>query len=243
MRIPALGMILIALTGATGIHAADDLVIRQRVTGPMENEGPREEIQYWTATKRITDSTGGRRIVDLAAKTMTIVSKQKKTYQVVTFNEIQQETKALQARLEELPAETRKMIDGDVTVKTSGKTRKILGYTATEYVVRSELATGEMWTTEELAPPGDVSAWQDALAAMSGPAGPGGKLATALARVKGVPLRSSFTTILGPRKLTVVTEVVEIATKSPPSEMTTVPTGFEKDTPEQHRGEHRATDR
>ena len=237
MRHRAVAPVFVVLLGSA-LAGAGDLTIRQRVSGTGEPNGPREETQYLTATKRITDSVDARLIIDLDTQTMLVATKPKKSYQVLTFDEIRQQTQALRTRFESLPPDAKKMLpdfDGEVTVKPTGKTDTLLGHPAKQYAVASGLATGDIWVTDDLIPPGDVVAWQTAMTTMSGPHGPGGKLAAALAQLKGLPLKSTFTTNVGPtNKMTVVTEVLEVTTAAPPASALAVPAGFEKAAPRAH---------
>lgn len=221
---------LLLLLGAT-LAQAGDLIIRQRITGDGESNSVREETQYLTATQRITDSEDSRLIIDLSAQSMTVANKAKKSFQVLSFEQIRQQTQAMRAQFDKLPPEAKKQLpdlDGDVTIKATGKTDTMLGHPVKQYAVTSGLASGDLWVTEDFLPPGDVGAWKDAMTTMSGPNGPGGKLAAALADLRGSQLRSSFTTKIGPRQMTVVTEVIEITSKSAPAEVTKPPAGFEK---------------
>lgn len=193
---------------------AADLTIRQRVKGAGQGDVTYEETQYLTPTKRVTDSEDRVMIIDLDARAMTLALKETKSFQKISFEQIRKETEALRERLEQLPPEAKKMmpdLDGDVTVEPTGKTETIIGHPAKEYAIKSGIASGLIWITEDFLPPGDVASWQEAMGTMSGPQGPGGKLAAAMSKLKGVPLRSDFTTSAAGRQMTVTTEVLEIS--------------------------------
>lgn len=220
----------LVLWGAV-VATAGDLTIRQRVKGAGQGDVTYEETQYLTPTKRVTDSEDRVMIIDLDARAMTLALKETKSFQKISFEQIRKETEALRERLAQLPPEAKKMmpdLDGDVTVEPTGKTEKIIGHDAKEYEIKSVIASGLIWITEDFMPPGDIAAWQEAMGTMSGPQGPGGKLAAAMAKLKGVPLRSDFTTTAAGRQMTVTTEVLEISDGEVSADHLDLPKGYKE---------------
>jgi len=217
------------------LGAGKDLTLRQRTTGAGTTSEPHEEMQYWTATKRITDGPHMRMILDVSAKTMTFVDKDKKTYRVQTFDQMHQQIEAAKKQMESLPPQAREMMEkmtggtASVNLKPTGKTEKIAGYEAKEYLIEGTgPMTGSVWITEALQIPMDPATWEQVGAAMAGPQGQAYKLQAAMAKLKGLPLRTSMNTMMGPQKVGVTNEVIEVQEKSAPPEVLTVPEGFKK---------------
>src|ERR1700687_3708107 len=218
------------------LGAGKDLTIRQRTTGAGTTSEPHEEMLYWTATKRVTDGAHMRTILDVSAKTMTFVDKDKKTYRTQTFDQMRQQIDAPKKQMEPLPPQAREMMEkmtggnASVSLKPTGKTEKIAGYEAKEYLIEgSGPMTGSVWITDALQIPMDTSTWEQVGAAMAGPQGQAYKLQEALAKLKGLPLRMTMTTMMGPQKVGVTNEAIDVQEKAPPAEVLNVPAGFKKD--------------
>src|SRR5881296_653903 len=183
-----LGLALAAPAGARG----KDLMLRQRVYGTGGPKAGREQTQYFSGDKIVIASPGQRAIVDLAARTWTVIEPEKRTYSVRTFDDLRRAGERATKALEGLPPETRKRlgVDTPVSVQATGKSEKSAGYTAKEYAVSGGAASGTVWLTEELAVPAEAREWER----LSSPAtGPGAALAAEMAKLKGVPLRTSLT--------------------------------------------------
>src|SRR5579875_1652444 len=85
---------------------------------------------------------------------------------------------------------------------------------------------GSVWVTEALERPGNLAEWQRyAQGAIPGPAG---KLAAAMARIKGFPLRTTITEAAGPMRMSTTTEVLEVREQAPPADVLTIPAGYRK---------------
>lgn len=111
-------------------------------------------------------------------------------------------------------------------ITPTGKTERIAGYDAKEYTVDAGGVHGSVWVTEALERPGNLAEWQRyAQGAIPGPAG---KLAAAMARIKGFPLRTTITEAAGPMRMSTTTEVLEVREQAPPADVLTIPAGYRK---------------
>ncbi len=224
---PLFGLSLV-LALARPAAGADTLALRQRITAGPTGEA-REQMQYFTSGKRITDDARMRSIIDLDAKTVTMVHKDKKSYTVMTFDELRDRGVQLKKTFDNLPPQARKMLglDASVTLKPTGKSEKIAGYQAKEYTIEGGPAVGSVWAADDLNVGSRAQEWEKIAAAMGGP---GNKLGDALAQLNGVQLRTAITTAIGPHggKASTTTEVIEVSETPPPPEVLAVPPGFTK---------------
>ena len=216
------------------IGRAADLTIRQRVTTTGPRAETHEATEYVTATRRITDDPAHRTIVDLDAKTLTLLDKAKKTYTVTTFDELRRQMEQARKQLDAMPPEARKMMgamDAEVTLRPTGKTEKIAGYEAKEYALSGGPTTGAVWATEEIELPSKAEDWDKFRGAVGGANGPGSKLGEAMAKLKGFPLRTNVTYTMGPVTAGFATEVLSVAEQTAPPEMLTLPSDARKVAP------------
>jgi hypothetical protein len=224
------GFLLLATAAAAG-----DLTIRQRTTTSAGGRtDTREEMQYAHGDILVIDAPDTRTIVDVAARTMTVADKAKKTYFVMTFDDMRKQADAIRARVAKMPPDVRKMLEemlgsgGVVTLTPTGKHEKIAGYMASEQELSGGPFHGSIWTTDAIELPEGVRRWRELAAEATSEGGPARPLAEALARVRGVPLRSTMTATVGPGSVTTTIEVLEASTKAPPSEVLALPAGFTK---------------
>jgi len=217
---------------------ADDLTIRQRTTTSAGGRADtRQETQYVHGDLLVIDGADTRTIVDLDAKTMTVAEKEKKTYFVLTFDQMRAQAEAVQRQMDDMPPDVRKMMQemlgpgGAVTLTPTGKRETIAGYPASEYQLAGGPFRGAIWTTESIALPGGVRKWRELSASATAQAGPARPLAQALVNVKGVPLRTSMTAAIGPATFATASEVLEVSMKPPPRDVLAVPPGFTRVAP------------
>lgn len=216
------------------LGGAADLTVRQRVTTTGPRAETHEATEYVTATRRITDDPTHRTIVDLEAKTLTVLDKTKKTYTVTTFDELRQQMDRARKRLDALPPEARKMMgamDAEVTLQPTGKSEKIAGHEAKEYALAGGPTTGTVWATEEIAMPSKAEDWDKFRGALGSANGPGSKLGEAMAKLKGFPLRTNVTYVAGPITAGFATEVLSVVEQSPPPDVVALPADAKKVAP------------
>jgi hypothetical protein len=214
---------------------AGDLTVHQRTTtGGGRNAETREETQYAHGDTLVIDGRDERTIVDVAARTMTIADKTKKTYFMLTFDQMRAQADAVQKKLQDMPRQERGMMDemlgngAPVTLQPTGKKETIAGYEASEYVLNGGPFHGAVWTTEALSLPEGVRKWRELSASATAQKGPGRQLAEALAHAKGVPLRTTMTATIGPGTFSTSTEATAVSTAPPPPDVLVVPPGFTK---------------
>jgi hypothetical protein len=225
--IPVLALVL-SLPAAA---AAKDLMVRQRTTA--SGAAPFEQTQYFTARTMVTDDPHVRMILDLDAQKLTLADKDRRSYSVMTFDELRQLSESAANQLDDLPPEQRKEfgLDAPVRVDPTGRTQTIAGHAAREYTVDAGPAKGKIWMSEDLPLPEVAREWERLGASIGGPRRAGGKLAAALAKLQGIPMRTAMTITMGPQKAETTTEVLEIREAAPPAELLRVPDGFTKGPP------------
>jgi len=208
-------------------HAAAGLMLRQRIVFASATDPPREQVQYYTDSVRITDDERFRSIADLNKRTLTIINKPDHTYSVATFDELAKQTDTHDQRAKKAPPPVREMIHAGekVDLKATGKKEKIAGYETTEYSVNAKAIAGSVWVAEKLDLGARDAEWLKINELFGGRSTPGGQLDEALSKIKGVPLRRQIT--MEPLPL-VVTEVTEVKVTAPPADLLTVPTGYQK---------------
>jgi hypothetical protein len=206
---------------------AQDVILRERIT--IGGNAPYEETQYFSGSKCVRDDPQARTIVDLDAKTLMVLHKDSHTYGVTPLEDLRRQNERQKTQLAGLPAEARKSlgIDQPTTLKPTGKTQKIAGYQAREYTIEGGGMSGAVWVTDAMNLAPGAYAWENSAGLVGGPrGGPGGKLAEALAKLKGVPLRTSWAVGSGSGKITTAIEVLQVTEQPPPADIFAIPTHY-----------------
>jgi hypothetical protein len=230
----ATALLCLLAPSATAGPFAKDLMLRQR-TVARTGAAAQEQTQYFSGSKMVTDDRHRRSIVDLTAGTLTMLDKTKKTWMVMKFADLKRESERTAKRLTELPPETRKMLglDAAVSLSPTGRSEEIAGHPAKEYAVRGGPTTGSVWVTDDIALPVEARDWGKLTASLGGPSQPGGRLAAEMAKLEGLPVRTSLTITVGQQKTEITTEVVEVKEMAPPPELLAVPADYRQvDPPE-----------
>lgn len=228
------GLLAVAFALTPTPADAKDLTLRQRVTITGPRTGTHESTQYWTANHVVTDAPSTRIIVNLSAETVTMADKQRRTFYTQTFAELQKQSEALRPKIANLPPQARalmekmggdpKAMDAPVSLKPTGKSEKIAGYEAKEYILEGGMMRGSVWVSEARASPAGAKAG----AAFANMMGPAARMATAFAQLKGTPLRTVMGAGAGQQGFRTTTEVIEVSQAAPPAEVLKVPEGFTK---------------
>jgi len=226
----ALGLVICA---ACTRGTNDGLVIRQRNTSSSLGAAPREVTIYVSGKTRVDDSERMRKIIDLDAKTITTVYKDKRTYTRRSFEQLRAQAAAVQKRLDALPAQARDLIsvlapkDGTLTVTPTGKVEKIAGFEANEYALKGGgVSAGSVWMGEGLDVPREGRDWEVLNMSLGGLQAPDQRLAAAIEHLNGFPLRVQMTAAIGSQTLTLSTETLEVKRESVPADVLRVPDGF-----------------
>jgi len=226
----------LALFLAAGIASGADLIVRQRSVTGVTGGTAREETVYLGAHTVVTDSDAMRTIVDLEARTITAADKARRTYNVLTFDELNAQMAALRKQIDQLPPEARKAMaplleDGPpVAVTPTKKTETIAEHRASEYALKGGPYTGSVWATDEIPTPPAFLKWKEIEHSGQGP-GTGKQLGAAMEKIPGFPLRTRIETKTGSGTVVLSNEVLSIRDGKAPAEVLAVPAGFTKQTP------------
>lgn len=253
MRPSMLAFAAVALAG--GLAAADDLTIVAKYTF---KDGPPTTGTSYIATDhaRMVMGEGQESIIDLKTGQMTVIDNRKKEYFVITRADLDQmkahiqqqmnspEMKRAQEQMKNMPPEVQKRMEAmmggmaaAVEVKNLGTTRKIAGYTCTNW----QVTMGQMSRTEQCMatdlpfPAQSFDAYRDFAESMKsmvsamGPMAKGmGEMQEKMKAMKGFPLASSSTVNVMGRSSSHSMEVVEIKTGAIPASTWALPAGYTK---------------
>jgi hypothetical protein len=225
MRVALLACVLVASTAG-----AADLIVRQRSSTGLST-APTEETVYLMTDSIVTDSRAMRTIVDLDKRTITSADKGKRTYTVLTFDELTMQMEALRKALTNLPPEARKQMGSllddstPVTLEPTGKTDTIAGHLAKEHALRGGPYSGSIWTTDDIATPPAFQKWKGIEKARGGAAR---QLSEAIEKLKGFPLRTRVEAKTAGQNVVLSNDVIEVREGSAPADVRGVPAGFTK---------------
>lgn len=223
--------LVVACLLVASLADAKDLIIRQRSSGGVGGPAASEETVYLAGDKIVTESPQMRTIVDLDAKTITSADKGKKTYSVLTFDELREQVELIRKNLESLPPEARRQMSAlfddsePVTVKATGNTGTIAGFPAKEHTVKGGPYSGVVWTSDAIETPPAFAKWKNIEQARGGAAR---RLGEAMEKLDGFPLRTRIDLTTGPQTITLSNEVLEVKDGSPPKDLLSVPPGYTK---------------
>jgi hypothetical protein len=241
--------------GASVFADAEDLTIVSKRT---RDGKPSDSTTSYLASDhvRMAQDEGREAIVDLKTGQMTILDGKKKTYYVVTRQDMEAfkarmsermnspEMKQAQERMKDLPPEVQKKMEammggaaGSFDVQKTGTTRKVAGYTCENWTVTlGQLSRSEECLTSELQFP--VQAWDayrdfaESIKSMTTALGPMGKniaeMQEKFKSMKGFPLASTTTVSVMGRSTTTTSEVTEIKRGPIPASAWEIPAGYTK---------------
>lgn len=252
MRVP---VFLAAVLLASALTAAgQDLTIVAKVS--RDGGAPSTTTSY-IGTDHIRFGAGDMDILaDLKSGAMTMIDNKKRTYFVVTPQDIEQvqarmseamnspEMKRAQEQMKNLPPDVQKKMQAamgglaaSVTVEKAGSTRKIAGYNCDNWTVSygTIVKTEECLTNELPLPAQTWKSYQDfqsrmrGMTAAMGPMGKGiSEIQEKTKDMKGFPLaRTSSSSLMG-RSTTSSFEVTEVKKGAVPASAWEVPAGYAK---------------
>lgn len=254
MRVPIRSLAALALALAVPA-AADDLTIVSKVT--HDGGPPTTATSYLSSDHaRMASTDGNEMIADLKTGDITVVDGRKRTYFVITRQDIdrltarvQQQTDSpemqrAQAQMKNLPPEVQKRMEAAmgglasaVTVQKTGTTRKIAGYNCENWTVAfGEISKSEECLTSELPLPAQAwQAYQDIATRMRGFTAAMGPMAKGISdlqekmkEMKGFPLSKTTTASFMGRSTRTSSEVVEVKRGAIPASAWQVPAGYSK---------------
>jgi hypothetical protein len=233
---------------------ADDLTIQSKVT---RDGGPPQTTSSYISSDHVRMSQGDGKevIIDLKAGDMTTLDTAKKTYYVVTRQDMEAmtakmqeqmnspEMKRAQEQLNNLPPEQKARMEAmmggmlAVTVEKSGGSRKIAGLDCDNWTVSiGQFSTSEECVTTQLKYP--VAAWEaykgfaDTMKTMMAAMGPmasgASKMQEQFKKIKGFPLASTTTTNIMGHKSVSSTEVTAVKYGPIPASAFEIPAGYTK---------------
>jgi hypothetical protein len=220
--------------------AAKDLIVRER-SSMFSGQLPDEHTVYIAGSTIVTDSRTTRTIVDLERKTITTVEPATRSYTVITFDDLRAQMDALRQALETTRPDARVTLSGlfddggPVTLESTGRTDTIATYPAREYSLRGGPYSGFVWATEAIEKPAAFEKWKDLDRSRGGAAR---RLAEAMVKVDGFPLRARIEASGGEQAIVITNEAFEVREGSPPRALLDVPPGF---TPSASAAPSRAT--
>jgi len=250
----ALASLVLSALGLAGAAAAsDDRTIVSRVSRDGKPTG--------TATSYITSDhvrmarDGHEIIVDLKTGTMTQLDEKKKTYSVVTKQDMERlklkmqerlnspEMKEARERMDKMSPAERKQMDSALSglsqmdVKKTGATRKIAGYACEEWTITiGGFSTTRECLTSDLQYP--AHAWdtfkdfteglKSSLAAFGPLAKSGAEMVEKMKKMKGFPLATATAVDVLGQKSSTESEVTEVRHGSIPASAWDVPAGYAK---------------
>jgi hypothetical protein len=233
---------------------ADDLTILSKVT--RDGGPPQASASYISSDHvRMSHGDGKEMILDLKSGDMTSLDTVKKTYYVITRQDMEAmaakmqeqmnspEMKKAQEQMNNLPPEQKAKMEAmmggmfAVTVEKSGTSRKIAGYDCENWTIAiGQFSKSEECVTTALKYP--AAAWEaykgfaDSMKTMMAAMGPMAKGAMKMQeqfkKMKGFPLATTTTTDIMGHKSVTATEVTSVKYGSIPSSAFDIPAGYTK---------------
>jgi len=253
MRFPTPALAAVALAAALPA-AAEDLTIVSRVT--RDGGAPTTTTSYLGSDRvRIAQPEGQEMIVELKSGQMTLIDGPKKSYFVVTREDMDRvrakvqeqmnspQMKKAQEQMKNLPPEMRKKMEDmmggmatSIDVRKTGSTRKIAGYNCENWTVSvGQMSKTEQCLTSELPLP--VQAWDsyrdfaESMQSMmaAGPMAKGmAQMREKFKDMKGFPLAATHTTSVLGRTSKTSSEVTEVKRGPIPASAWQIPAGYKK---------------
>ena len=244
MKLGLLTLTILAATGSVSMTCmADDMTVISKVSTNGQPGGT--ETSYISSDHiRHSESKGDDVIIDLKNGTMTNIDGKKKTYFIMTKQDMEAMQAAMAARMND-PKMKQAMafmqgmsssMAADTEVKKTGVTRKVAGYACEEWLISmGGMVNMTECVTNDLKYP--VQSWA-ALADFQGSMrksmsfGPSAKAgadyAEKMKSIKGFPVASTSTVDAGITKITTATEVTDVSRTPIPESTWDVPAGFTK---------------
>jgi hypothetical protein len=244
MKLRFLALTIFAATGTASVACmADDLTVVSNVTTNGQPGGT--QTSYISSDHiRHSESKGNDVIIDLKSGAMTNIDGKKKTYYVMTKEDMDAMQAAMAARMNDPKMkQAMAMMQGmsssmasSTEVKKTGVTRKVAGYACEEWLITmgSMMSMTECVTNDFKYPVQSWAALADFQESMRksmsfGPsAKSGADYAEKMKSIKGFPVASTTTVDAGVMKTTTATEVTNVSRTPIPASTWDVPAGFTK---------------
>jgi hypothetical protein len=253
MRVAIRSLVFVVLSTALPAIAAD-LTIVSKVT---HDGGPAETSTSYISSDhvRMSQPDGNEAIIDLKSGQMTVLQGKKKTYYVITRQDMDAaaarvkeqmnspEMKKAQEQMNNLPPEQKKQMEAAMggmfayDVQKAGTTRTIAGYKCENWTVTiGQFSKSLQCVTNELKFPAQsmdmYRSYADSMKNMMAAMGPMAMNMAAIQekakKMKGFPLANATTTnVMGQRSVT-TSEVTAIREGSIPASTWEIPAGYKK---------------
>jgi len=242
MKLKVLALTIFAATGTASVACmADDLTVVSNVTTNGQPGGT--QTSYISSDHiRHSESKGNDVIIDLKNATMTNIDGKKKTYYVMTKQDMETMQAAMAARMNDPKMkQAMAMMQGmsssvasSTEVKKTGVTRKVAGYACEEWLITmgGMMSMTECVTNDFKYPVQSWAALADFQESMRksmsfGPsAKSGADYAEKMKAIKGFPVATSSIVDVGVVKTTTTSEVTEVSRSAIPASTWDVPAGF-----------------
>jgi len=236
--------ILLAVGFASSQCVAEDLTVTSNVTTNGQPAGT--QTDYISGDHvRHSRARGEDMIIDLNSGTMTNIDMKKKTYYIMT----RQDMLAMQTKLNERmsdPKVTQAMaamqgmsssMAASTEVKKTGVTRKVAGYSCEEWRISmggmmnmTECVTSDFkYPAQTWAALADFNAsMRKSMGSFGADANSGADFAEKMKSIKGFPVATTTIVEVGPVKTTTSSEVSEVSRAAIPASTWEVPAGFSR---------------
>jgi Domain of unknown function (DUF4412) len=244
MKAEVLSLMVLAATGSASMTCmAEDLTVVSNVTTNGKPGGT--QTSYISSDHiRHSESTGNDVIIDLKSGTMMNIDGKKKTYFVMTRQDLEAMQAAMAARMNDPKMkEAMAMMKGmsssmaaNTEVKKTGVTRKVAGYACEEWhismggmVNMTECITNDFkYPEQSWAALADFQESMRKSMAFGPGAQAGSEFAEKMKSIKGFPVASTSTVDAGLVKVTTTTEVTAVSRTPIPVSTWDAPVGFTK---------------
>lgn len=244
MKSGLLSLTILAATGSASMTCmADDMTVISKVSTNGQPGGTQTSY-IASAHIRSSDSKGNDVIIDLKNGTMTNIDTKKKTYFIVTKQDMMAMQAAMAARMNDPKMkQAMAMMQGmtssmasDTEVKKTGVTRKVAGYACEEWLINmggmvsmTECVTNDLhYPVQSWAALADFQESMRKSMSFGPSAKAGADYAEKMKSIKGFPVASTSTVDAGITKITTATEVTDVSRTPIPASTWDVPTGFAK---------------
>lgn len=118
---------------------------------PALPRGAALPAEYWSDRGLVVDDPEQRLIVDCTARQLTIADKERRTYSVLSLDQIGRQLSALDGMVQRLLPELRDAlgVGRRIDVTATSERSTIAGHPAREYAVSGDDVRGSVWTTED----------------------------------------------------------------------------------------------
>jgi len=244
MKLGLLTLTILAATGSVSMTCmADDMTVISKVSTNGQPGGT--QTSYISSDHiRHSESKGNDVIIDLKNGTITNIDTMKKTYFIMTKQDMQATQAALAARmndpkLKQAMAMMQSMsssMAADTEVKKTGVTRKVAGYACEEWLISmggmmnmTECVTNDLkYPVQSWAALADFQESMRKSMSFGPSAKAGADYAEKMKSIKGFPVASTSTVDAGITKMTTATEVTDVSRTPIPASTWDVPAGFAK---------------